>query len=77
MLFSVVSTWGGNKTSIDILISQPNLSKVQRKLTENLIDYKIILEDLQKAIDEENPLKYSDEQAGLRQGLLISKFVQF
>lgn len=72
LFFLVFKTWGGNRTSIDILISQENLETLHQKLGENLIDYEILLEDLQEAIDEENPPMNPEEEEELenRQGWL-------
>ncbi|KAI4456604.1 protease family m14 carboxypeptidase ab [Holotrichia oblita] len=67
---NVLSTWGGNRTSIDVLISRPNLRTVQRRLDENLINYKVLIDDVQEAIDDENPPlnPEEDEELANRQG---------
>ncbi|GJQ72416.1 hypothetical protein Trydic_g3495 [Trypoxylus dichotomus] len=67
---NALSTWGGNRTTIDVLISQPNLRLVEQTLNESLIDYEIILKDLQEVIDTENPSLHPEEEEELenRQG---------
>lgn len=60
--------WGGNASSIDILVRASSVEKVEQKLTDNKIKYELIIEDLQKAIDEENPPSSDDEETNDRQG---------
>ncbi|KAJ8951569.1 hypothetical protein NQ318_020446 [Aromia moschata] len=50
-----ISTWGGNTTSIDILVKPGSLEKVATTLSNYNIRYEILIDDLQRAIDEENP----------------------
>lgn len=53
--FLDISMWGGNTTSIDILVKPNSLKKVDSILNEFNIQHEVLIEDLQKAIDEENP----------------------
>ncbi|KAG5868272.1 hypothetical protein JTB14_032987 [Gonioctena quinquepunctata] len=57
-----ISTWGGNTTSIDILVKPENLDKVKAILTDKNINYDVLINDLQKAIDEENPSIFDDTE---------------
>lgn len=47
--------WGGNATSVDILVKQDSIKKTKEALEQNDVKYEIVIEDLQKNIDEENP----------------------
>nr|USU81839.1 M14 metal carboxypeptidase 8 [Antheraea pernyi] len=52
---NLISTWGGNQTSIDILIKLNTLENVTRVFKRENIGYEVVIEDLQKRINEENP----------------------
>lgn len=57
--------WGGNATALDILVKPHAIDSVKEKLKENSIKYEIVIEDLQKAIDEENPTEIElDDRRG-------------
>lgn len=60
--------WGGNATIIDILVRDSSVEKVKQKLEESKIRYEVIIEDLQKAIDEENPPIEESEDLDDRKG---------
>mgnify|MGYP000479901491 CR=1 FL=1 len=47
--------WGGNVSAIDILVKPGSVEKVRKQLKEKNINFDIVINDLQKAIDEENP----------------------
>lgn len=47
--------WGGSKTSIDVLVKPQFLDKVSQKFRESGIEYEVTIEDLQRAMDVENP----------------------
>lgn len=64
--------WGGNSSYIDILIKAKSVQKVSQKLKENNIQYELLIFDLQKAIDEENP-SILEEETDDRQGKLKKK----
>ncbi|XP_018569082.1 carboxypeptidase B-like [Anoplophora glabripennis] len=50
-----ISMWGGNTNSIDILVKPKSLGKVDTVLRRQNIQYEVLIDDLQRAIDEENP----------------------
>ncbi|KAM3965739.1 molting fluid carboxypeptidase A [Aphomia sociella] len=50
-----ISTWGTNGTAIDVFIKPDAIQNVTRILKKEEIPFEIIIEDLQKNIDEENP----------------------
>ncbi|KAJ8927855.1 hypothetical protein NQ314_019657 [Rhamnusium bicolor] len=58
--------WGGNATSIDILVKPDSIDKVNAILAQENIKYEVTIDDLQKAIDEENPpiVEENDDRKG-------------
>ncbi|KAF7278955.1 hypothetical protein GWI33_007819 [Rhynchophorus ferrugineus] len=63
-----ITMWGGNATSIDILVKSGSLNKVRQVLSDENIVYHVTINDLQKAIDEENPPLDEDEDFDNRNG---------
>uniref|UniRef100_A0A2A4K1E1 Peptidase M14 domain-containing protein n=1 Tax=Heliothis virescens TaxID=7102 RepID=A0A2A4K1E1_HELVI len=51
----LIASWGGNHTSIDILVKPKALENVTATLKNKEIAYYVMIEDLQQRIDEENP----------------------
>lgn len=51
----VFSVWSGNDTTMDIMVRQDAIPRVSRILREKNVRYDVVINDLQKAIDEENP----------------------
>ncbi|XP_021192893.3 carboxypeptidase B [Helicoverpa armigera] len=51
----LIASWGGNHTSIDILVKPKAVENVTATLKNKDIAYYIMIEDLQQRIDEENP----------------------
>lgn len=61
--------WGGNVTAIDILVRSNTLGAVREELTKNNIRFAVVIEDVQQAIDDENPPQSEDdEELEIRQG---------
>lgn len=52
---SVLTTWGGSNTTIDVLIKSDAISNVTGVFKRDNIPYDIVIDDLQKRINEENP----------------------
>ncbi|XP_068617982.1 carboxypeptidase B-like isoform X1 [Battus philenor] len=52
---NLISTWGGNQSSIDILVKQNAVDNVTRIFRRERIPIAVIIEDLQQRINEENP----------------------
>ncbi|XP_048480767.1 carboxypeptidase B isoform X2 [Plutella xylostella] len=52
---NLVSTWGGNHTHMDILVKPNAVKNVTRAFKRENITYDVLIEDLQRRIDEENP----------------------
>ncbi|XP_044759435.1 carboxypeptidase B-like isoform X2 [Coccinella septempunctata] len=50
-----ITMWGGNLTCIDIMVRGQHIEEVSESFARHNVDYSVIIEDLQKAIDEENP----------------------
>ncbi|XP_012340528.1 carboxypeptidase B-like isoform X2 [Apis florea] len=51
----LLSLWAGNDTAVDVMIRSEEIARVSRYLKQKDLNYRIVIEDLQKAIDEENP----------------------
>lgn len=58
-----------NSTTVDILIKQGIISGAKNLLNEAKVSYKIVISDLQKAIESENPSQEEIEQLQNRKGL--------
>ncbi|KAJ0174563.1 hypothetical protein K1T71_009671 [Dendrolimus kikuchii] len=52
---NLISTWGGNQTMVDVLVRQEALPNVTRIFRRENMDFEIVIDDLQKRINEENP----------------------
>ncbi|XP_049875752.1 carboxypeptidase B-like [Pectinophora gossypiella] len=52
---NLLSTWGGNQTYIDVLVKSNAITNVTRIMKRENITYHVVIDDLQKRIDEENP----------------------
>ncbi|XP_006609652.1 carboxypeptidase B-like isoform X2 [Apis dorsata] len=62
----LLSLWAGNDTAVDVMIRSEEISRVSRYLKEKDLNYRIMIEDLQKAIDEENPSLSEQEMEELQ-----------
>ncbi|KAL1465084.1 hypothetical protein WDU94_004679 [Cyamophila willieti] len=63
----VVEKWRSNTTSIDIMAKADKLTAVKQYLEKAKLTYEVVLEDVQRAIDEENP-DISEEELALLTG---------
>lgn len=54
-MISVISTWGTNGTTIDILVQPHAIQNVTNALKRENIPFDVIIEDLQTRINQENP----------------------
>ncbi|XP_039756453.1 carboxypeptidase B-like [Pararge aegeria] len=52
---NLISTWAGNQSYVDVLIKPNAMANVTRVFARENISYDIIIDDLQKRINEENP----------------------
>ncbi|XP_063829617.1 carboxypeptidase B-like [Ostrinia nubilalis] len=52
---NLIQTWAGNGTYIDVLVKPHAVENVTEALNKENIRYVIVIENLQKMIDEENP----------------------
>ncbi|XP_076285716.1 carboxypeptidase B isoform X2 [Lasioglossum baleicum] len=57
-LFSV---WLGNETALDVMVRSEEIPRVARYLKQKDLDYNVVIEDLQRQIDEENPIPSEEE----------------
>lgn len=53
--------WASNTTSVDLFVKKDKLKEVKQSLSNASMDFRVLLEDVQRAIDEENPPLTSDE----------------
>lgn len=51
----LITTWGGTKTTIDVLVKPQVIENVTSVLKNKEITYDVMIEDLQQRINEENP----------------------
>ncbi|CAH1961121.1 unnamed protein product [Acanthoscelides obtectus] len=63
---TAVDTWGGNKSAIDIAVRPAAIEEVSAMLARNNIKHEVMLDDVQRAINEENPT--SDDDTNDRKG---------
>ncbi|KAG7188823.1 hypothetical protein KM043_008431 [Ampulex compressa] len=49
------SMWSGNDTAVDVMVRPDAIPRVARYLQDKDVKYDVVIADLQKAIDEENP----------------------
>ncbi|CAG9564612.1 unnamed protein product [Danaus chrysippus] len=52
---NLISTWSGNQTYIDVLVKPDAVQNVTRIFKRENITFDVIIEDLQRRINEENP----------------------
>lgn len=50
-----VALWSSNGTEVDMFLKKSAVDGVRRVLEENNIRYSILIEDMQKQIEHENP----------------------
>ncbi|XP_065220168.1 carboxypeptidase B-like [Planococcus citri] len=53
--------WASNTTSVDIYIKKDRIDEVKQALNNASMDFRILVEDVQRAIDEENPPQKFEE----------------
>lgn len=53
--------WASNTTSVDIYIKKDKIQEVKQALNNASMDFRILVEDVQQAIDEENPPQKFEE----------------
>ncbi|XP_075980070.1 carboxypeptidase B-like [Anticarsia gemmatalis] len=51
----LISSWGGNHSTVDVLVKPKVIENVTSVLNSKNIPYDIVIEDLQQVINEENP----------------------
>lgn len=72
-----VSLWNSNGTSVDLFLQQSAVADAGRTLATNNVRYSVVIEDLQKAIDEENPPEQDIEYQDRAGKTNILKFIIF
>ncbi|CAK9812749.1 Carboxypeptidase B [Anthophora plagiata] len=61
----LLSLWVGNDTAVDIMVRPEEIPRVSRYLRQKDLQYRVVIEDLQRAIDEENPTLSQQEMEEL------------
>lgn len=64
-----VSLWSINGTEVDVFVRKSAVQGVRQVLKENNIPYKILVEDMQRQIEDENPPQSEIEQLQNRNGM--------
>lgn len=62
--------WNTNGTSVDLLLKSPSIMGATRLLADANISYSVVINDLQKDIEAENPSKDIIQQLQNRKGKL-------
>ncbi|XP_012140434.1 carboxypeptidase B isoform X2 [Megachile rotundata] len=61
----LLTLWVGNEMGMDVLIRAEEVPRVARYLKQKDLEYHVVIEDVQKAIDEENPALSEEEMEEL------------
>ncbi|XP_076169353.1 carboxypeptidase B [Ptiloglossa arizonensis] len=59
------SLWTGNETTIDVMVRSEEIPRVARYLEQKELQYQVVIDDLQKEIDEENHILSEEEMLEL------------
>lgn len=51
----MIQKWFTNSTSVDIMVKKHNTQIVKNTLNNGSLSYEVFIDDIQLAIDEENP----------------------
>lgn len=72
-----VAMWSLNQnhTTVDVMVRKHEVDKVKQYLDKKNVPYNILIEDLQRAIDTENPPKDHIEALQNRKGMSIISLV--
>lgn len=57
----MIQKWFTNSTSVDILVNKNNSEIVKNALNNGSLTFDVFIEDVQRAINEENPTENEDE----------------
>jgi len=57
----VIEKWFTNSTSVDIMVKKVNSETVKNTLNNGSLSFDIFVDDIQRAINEENPPINEDE----------------
>lgn len=60
--------WNVNRTSVDMFLKKPVIMEARQLLDKANVTYEVIIDNLQNAIEEENPPKEVIEQLQNRKG---------
>lgn len=57
----MIQKWFANSTSVDIMVNKNNSEIVKNALNNGSLTFEVFIEDVQRAINEENPPVNEDE----------------
>ncbi|XP_015610145.1 carboxypeptidase B [Cephus cinctus] len=60
-----ISMWSGNHTALDVLVHPDAIPRVSRFLRDRRVKFDVVIPDLQRAIDTENPIPSPEEMEEL------------
>lgn len=63
-----MALWNTNGTSVDLLLKQPSLSAATRLMAAANVSYAVLIDDLQRDIEAENPPAEVIQQLQNRKG---------
>lgn len=69
----MIEKWFTNSTSVDIMVKKDNSEIVKNALNNGSLSFDVFIDDIQRAINEENPPMNEDELSG-RQGKYDKQF---
>lgn len=72
-LFTVLQKWYSSPTSVDVLIKNNDKDIVKSVLSNGSLSFNIFIDDVQRAIDEENPATTINEDELGRRGKYLVK----
>lgn len=53
--------WGSNTTSVDLYVKKEKVEEVKGALEKASMDFRVLIDDVQQAVDDENPPITSEE----------------
>lgn len=60
----MIEKWFTNSTSVDIMVKKENSEMVKSSLNNGSLSFNVFIDDIQRAINEENPPINEDELFG-------------
>lgn len=64
-----MALWSSNGTDVDVFVKKSAVDGVRQVLNENNIRYTILIDDMQRQIEQENPSQNEIEELQNRNGM--------